>query len=151
MSGRSTTLLVMSDFSLQVPLPLDNDGFLRRACDACRREFKWRPSDDSEPMPADGYACPYCAERSGADSWFTDAQAEFVTRTAGAEVLGPMLDKYETQGFKVTKADPPTPLFEPNDMRRVVFECHPKEPIKVLDEWNEPVHCLICGEVSTSP
>jgi hypothetical protein len=31
-------------------------------------------------------------------------------------------------------------------MRRVDFLCHPAEPVKVLDDWGRPVHCLICGE-----
>ena len=37
------------------------------------------------------------------------------------------------------------PLTEADDMRRVDFLCHPTEPLKVLDDWVEQVHCLICG------
>jgi hypothetical protein len=33
-----------------------------------------------------------------------------------------------------------------NDMRRFDFTCHPTEPVKVLDDRNGPLHCLICGE-----
>ena len=32
------------------------------------------------------------------------------------------------------------------DMARVDFECHPTEPVKVLDDWDKPVSCLICGQ-----
>jgi hypothetical protein len=31
-------------------------------------------------------------------------------------------------------------------MTRVDFECHPTEPVKVLDDWDNPVHCRICGQ-----
>ncbi|MCY3733741.1 MAG: hypothetical protein OXG42_05625, partial [Chloroflexi bacterium] len=41
-----------------------------------------------------------------------------------------------------------TPVFEPNDMRRVDFSCHPAEPVKVDEAWAGPVHCLCCGEVA---
>ena len=37
------------------------------------------------------------------------------------------------------------PLIEVNDMRRVDFSCHPSEPVKVLADWSQAVHCLICG------
>jgi hypothetical protein len=40
----------------------------------------------------------------------------------------------------------PAPLQEGEDMRRVEFSCHPAEPVKVLDHWDEPVHCLLCGK-----
>ncbi|MGE3077280.1 MAG: hypothetical protein AB7O30_21875 [Dehalococcoidia bacterium] len=39
------------------------------------------------------------------------------------------------------------PVFEPLDMRRVDFDCHPDEPVKVLENWEDPVFCLCCGTV----
>jgi hypothetical protein len=137
----------MSETHVTVSIPLDDDGFLRRSCPSCKRELKWLPSENSEPVPAGGYACPYCGERAGPDGWFTEAQSEFVVGTAGDELLGPILDRFaSTPGFKVTREGPPAPLSEPNDMRRVDFDCHPKEPVKVLDDWTGPVRCLICGQ-----
>ena len=39
----------MSDeVQLSVALPLDSDGFLRRECPTCEREFKWLPLPDTE-------------------------------------------------------------------------------------------------------
>lgn len=38
------------------------------------------------------------------------------------------------------------PLVEEDDMRRVDFSCHPAEPVKVLDDWDGAVHCLMCGQ-----
>ena len=31
----------MNEIRLSVPFPLDSEGFLRRECPSCRREFKW--------------------------------------------------------------------------------------------------------------
>ena len=42
--------------------------------------------------------------------------------------------------------DEPEPLTEVDDMTRVDFSCHPTEPIKVLDDWDKSVFCLICGQ-----
>jgi hypothetical protein len=41
--------------------------------------------------------------------------------------------------------EPPSALHKPSDMTIVVSPCHPWEPIKVADEWTDPVHCLACG------
>ncbi len=37
----------MSDdeVSFRMTIPLDSDGFLRRECPTCEREFKWQPSE----------------------------------------------------------------------------------------------------------
>jgi hypothetical protein len=64
----------MSDeVQLSMSLPLDGDGFLRRECATCEREFKWLPSPDqleegngesraaaTDAQPPDAYYCPYC-------------------------------------------------------------------------------------------
>jgi hypothetical protein len=154
----------MSDFELSFSIPLDADGFLRRECPHCEREFKWRPNEDdaNDPvlMPAEGYACPYCADRAPADHWWTKAQLEHAERLAASEILGPELRKLERRSdpdslisFEVTVDVPETPeplANDENDMRRVEFSCHPAEPIKVLEDWQGVVHCLICADPAAS-
>lgn len=144
-------------------LPLDEDGFVRRECPTCEREFKWHHAEEGEassPVPDGGYYCPYCVIQAGPDQWFTKPQIKLAEQTVAHEFVGPELDKV-LGGFnkrsgrgggleiKMTRSsgpEKPTPLDdEPNDMRRVVFECHPEEPVKVLEDWTRPVHCLICG------
>lgn len=151
----------MSDFEMSFSIPLDADGFLRRECPKCEREFKWRPSEgDGVPIPALGYACPYCAVRSPPDHWWTKTQLEYAERLAASEILGPELreleHKYDPESmisFDVSVSVPETPeplADEENDMRRIDFACHPGEPIKVLEDWRCPVHCLICAAAETS-
>lgn len=156
----------MSDdeVTLGMSVPLDSDGFLRRECPTCEREFKWLPStsdeDEAAPPPDGGYFCPYCAIQAPDSSWFTKAQIELATNTVATEVVGPMMKDFgrdlqrDSGGFLnvTTSYDAPDemePLTEDDDMKRVDFGCHPDEPVKVLDGWDRPVHCLMCGEVTS--
>jgi hypothetical protein len=135
----------VTDRELSISLPLDADGFLRRECPECERECKWLYSDDSEPAPSDGYACPYCAKRATPDRWWTPAQADFAAKSAGNAVLGEMFDQFQRSDFDVSKTPRPTLPSEVDDMRRVDFSCHPGEPVKVREDWDRPVHCIVCA------
>ncbi|MFA4929100.1 MAG: hypothetical protein WC558_11325 [Patulibacter sp.] len=138
----------------QMRLPLDN-GFLRRECPTCEREFKWLSSKgDAVQAPSEGYACPYCNVRASSDHWWTQSQLDHARQVAMNEILHPELKKLEQHSqsrsfsLDITISDPQplSALNEPSDMRRVNFSCHPGEPVKVLDSWSGPVHCLICGQ-----
>ncbi len=159
----------MSDeVQLSVSLPLDGDGFLRRACPTCEREFKWVSSEaaevESSPVSEGGYYCPYCAIQAPENAWWTVAQLEIVDSVATQDIVGPEFKKFERSlrdisrqsgGFVSAslKTDIPPeadPLVETDDMRRVDFECHPTKPVKVLDDWARAVHCLICGTAASA-
>ncbi len=147
-----------------MPIPLDSDGFLRRECPTCEREFKWLPAsgedEGSETSANGGYFCPYCGVQSPASAWLTQAQVTLAQNIVATEVVGPMLRKF-TDSIKRVGRDPSgiisvdarydqpdkaDPLTETDDMTRVDFACHPSEPLKILDDWRKPVRCLICGE-----
>lgn len=140
----------MSDdkLSFGMTIPLDSDGFLRRECPACERDFKWRPSETEaeehvEPDDA-GYFCPYCGVQAPTDAWLTQAQLALAQSIVAREVIGPMVSKlgaYQAPG----KLDA---LTEVDDMTLIVFQCHPPEPLKVLEDWRRAVRCLICGKPS---
>jgi hypothetical protein len=149
----------MSDdeFQTSISVPLDSDGFLRRECPTCEREFKWLPSETDEGATPDpsGYYCPYCAVQAN-EGWLTKSQVEAARATVIRDVVGPMLDEMgksiESSSssllrFEVKRDPDPEPpeLTDDDDMRRVDFPCHPTEPLKVLDDWTGQVNCLICG------
>jgi hypothetical protein len=145
-------------------IPVDSDGFLRRECPTCEREFKWLPtSGDDEGAAAavsdSGFFCPYCGVEAPAGGWFTQAQIALARQITETEVVEPMLRKFAddiarsfrsagmtTRSAPSRQADEPQPLTEADDMTRVDFTCHPSEPVKILDDWRKPVHCLICGK-----
>lgn len=152
------------DVTLGVSVPLDSDGFLRRECPTCEREFKWLANVDDETesteTPDGGYFCPYCAIQAPPDAWFTKAQLELAENAVAREVVGPMLDDLtrglnrigrQSGGMFGVKAsyDAPhemDPLTDTDDLRRVDFACHPTEPVRVIDEWDGQAHCLVCGQ-----
>jgi hypothetical protein len=158
----------MSDeeFTLGMSIPLDADGFLRRECPTCEREFKWMPNADDEnddgPVLDGGYFCPYCCVQAPTTEWLTQAQAALARNIVEKEVVGPLLKDFGKEidgigkgsggliGVSVDYDEPDEldPLTETDDMKRVDFECHPLEPVKILDAWNDSVACLICGATS---
>ncbi len=83
--------------TLTMTIPVDSDGFLRRECPTCEREFKWLPAsedDDAAGMPDGGYFCPYCGVQAPDDAWFTEAQLALARSITEAEVVEPMLNKF---------------------------------------------------------
>src|SRR5438128_2412969 len=88
----------MSDeVELSMSVPLDEDGFLRRECPTCEREFKWRTATDDEettPEPEGGYHCPYCAVQAPSGSWWTKDQLEAAKAAAFDKVLKPRLQQF---------------------------------------------------------
>lgn len=147
--------------STSVNLPLDN-GYLRRECPDCGREFKWhhgptegRPGDAVDP---DVYFCPYCGKSAPHDHWWTTSQLEYIQQfgliEAAREVDEGFRDlerksRNSLIQFKRGRTETPEPpelMHEPNDMMIVMPPCHPWEPVKIIEDWKEPLHCLICGK-----
>jgi hypothetical protein len=154
----------MGDVQIPMSVPLDSDGFMRRECPTCERELKWRPTPEGEeglPVPEGGYFCPYCAVQAPTGSWWTKAQLDAVQAKIHNEVVKPMLDDFgksleraSSPHVRITskstdRAEEPQ-LSESDDMQRVDFSCHPEEPVKVLDGWDQPVHCMICGQPASA-
>lgn len=149
------------DIDLEVSIPLDDDGFLRRECPHCEREFKWLSGSEADSFPPGGYCCPYCGDRAEDDQWFTRGQLRVIEASVEENVLAPRLREMQDSlrsladssggllGFEVDvgQQEPSRPrrLTEPNDMVRVDFQCHPDEPVKIEEGWLDPVLCLVCG------
>lgn len=154
----------------QISVPLDGEGFLRRECPTCEREFKWLPSPNEVQRSADAtesigspeaYYCPYCGIRAPTGSWWTKAQVAASHALVDRSVVQPGLDDLErelkklnrTSGgllqmrvdMKRVRPEPAPDLIEANDMRRIDFVCHPSEPVKIAEDWAADVYCLICG------
>lgn len=155
------------DVTLEMSMPLDSEGFLRRECPTCEREFKWLPTPEGDetaaPVADGGYFCPYCGVQAQANAWLTKAQVELAENVVATRVVGPMLENFGKDLRNIGRgsggmlraevhSDRPNaidPLTEVDEMTRVDFECHSTEPVKVLDNWDKPVRCLICGRPQT--
>lgn len=147
---------------VSVSMPLDNDGFLRRECPTCQRQFKWHSgpaSESAEGQPSPSlYYCPLCGQASALDRWNTSDQNEYAQGVAMAaamreldEQLGAAFKGMSSKNVKVTKTghldqpDVPDALTEPDDMVIVVSPCHDWEPVKVPEDATSPLYCLVCG------
>jgi hypothetical protein len=142
---------------IEVSLPLD-EGYLRRECPTCERQFKWHhgPVDEAEHDGQEHheYFCPYCGRGAGPDEWHTGEQVEFYLSAAAGpaiqEVSDALADAFRGSNKMTYKPgsidhDHPAALHEPADMVIVEPPCHPKEPLKIDEHWTEAVHCLLCG------
>ncbi len=95
----------MSDIEKKISLPLDEDGYFRRECPLCHKEFKillsqeeltelaqeginsymleqQQETDDSLEEEEDScnteYFCPYCEQKASNDNWWTQEQIAYV-------------------------------------------------------------------------
>lgn len=137
-----------------IQMPLDRDGYLRRACPSCQREFKWLPQDNGLPVPPEGYHCPYCGRVANQDDWWTRPQLAYarahavnlVTDEVNNALRGFTQQAAPLQVTVTTAPKQPIPtLTESDDMTIVTKECHPSEPVKVNTQWEGPLRCLYCG------
>lgn len=151
----------MDHIEIPMTLPLDTDGFLRRECPNCERQFKWHhgpaneEAEQHDEPPA--YHCPLCGEPAGHDAWWTQEQLGYAeglalpaTMQAISDELGKAFKKAESDFIRVTPGrveapDAPMPLTEPDDMAIVTSPCHAYEPVKVPNDHTVPLHCLVCG------
>ena len=155
----------MSEIELSVSFPLDKQGFLRRACHVCGREFKWLSTEEDASSPApEQYFCPYCGSSASHDEWFTLEQRAYINTAVLDEVVGPAVDELGeslrqlsrssgglievTASFEPSERRQAPPVYEPDDMKRVTFICHPNEPVKIEEAWSGRVHCRCCGRFS---
>jgi hypothetical protein len=150
------------EIEIPITLTLDNDGFLRRECPQCMREFKWHhgPANEEAEQHHDPttYYCPFCGQPAGQDSWWTQQQLVYVEamqEAAGLWVMDEGLDDLfkgmSSKHFKVRRTghldipEEPSPPLEPDDMTAVISPCHPYEPVKVPEDMAGPFYCLVCG------
>lgn len=152
---------------MEIPLtlPLDDDGFLRRECSQCGRQFKLHPGPASAEAegrsdPAELH-CPICGQPGTSDSWFTQDQIDYVQAQAMAAATDRMNEATKDlfKSFSGNRSligvthsggfdgpDAPAPVVEPNDMVIVSSPCHGYEPIKVPESRPEQLHCVVCGQ-----
>lgn len=147
---------------IEVQLPLDSDGFLRRECPHCVEQFKWHhgPANEQAESAADppAYHCPLCGQPAGPDSWYTQTQLEYMDEAAAPAIaqfmddaIGKVFKGASTKHVKFERTghldvpDHPVPLTEPDDMVIVASPCHGYEPVKVPADHTGPLYCLICG------
>lgn len=132
-------------------IPLDADGYLRRECPHCEREFKRiaAKSPSSKDSAHCWLFCPYCGLQAQANRWLTKPQARFtknlVARHAEQRKSHVGFKSLNVLAFRSQSNVAHVGLIEPNDMRIVNMQCHRRESIKISEEWIGTVRCPQCG------
>ena len=138
-------------------IPLDADGYLRRECPNCERDFKRAVRKVSEAEPSRhsprGPYCPYCGLQSPSNSWLTKAQVEYTKRML-AELVARERTRKGIMGLLPFPFQGPSrltngELSETNDMKVVRPLCHAESAIKVSELWIGDLHCTVCGVRTT--
>lgn len=89
----------MSDIEKLLAFPLDEDGFFRRECPLCIKEFKVivtkeeltdlsqkgidsfmleQEEESDKDFSETEFFCPYCGQRSSIESWWTQEQLAYI-------------------------------------------------------------------------
>jgi hypothetical protein len=104
---------MMSEEEISVLLPLDEDGFFRRECPLCMREFKIylqkeeltevaeqgidtfmavedeiNTSEDGGISSESDFTCPYCGQQAKKEDWWTNKQLEYMQLIAHNYIAG---------------------------------------------------------------
>jgi uncharacterized Zn-finger protein len=155
----------MSTVTINISLPTDNEGFLRRECPYCKRQFKLIIQSTDEEVSGDSGSegdekdiyCPYCGQSADRNSFWTEEQVRFMRETATQKVVAPMVDEFGDKlekmsrktdfiKFKAERTQTKRPVIspEPDDMIRMRPPCC-GEDVKIEEDWEGPIHCVICG------
>lgn len=142
----------------ELKISLDSEGFVRRECPKCEREFKIQTLEKDFLRPpvknSDQVTCPYCKHRSNIDQWWTKAQVDYISEMQSFFLLNSIVPKtslkMKSTSFvkvKVEVIEQKEPVMKPeyDDMKRLSVGCCERD-IKVLDEWSGEVFCPDCSK-----
>lgn len=111
---------------MNLSFPLDDDGFFRRECPFCRKEFKIllekdelvdlaqegidafmvEPKEKATDLDESGrseieFICPYCRQRASSDSWWTQEQLAYIGIVA-KNIIARMVNEHLIRPLKRT-------------------------------------------------
>jgi len=136
----------MSEIVQNVKFPLDDDGFFRRECPLCGKEFKvlfkkeeladltYIDSDSymldtqetseladlNEYLKAE-YFCPYCSQKSAVDKYWTQEQVAYINvflENIMAQIINKNLINPMKKSFGKAKSEPISIQFTGNELNQ---------------------------------
>ena len=133
----------MSEIVKSIQIPLDEEGYLRRGCPFCMKEFKILPEkeelDNSTPKNVDNYMieeeeydkedesseneffCPYCGQRAPEGHWWTQEQLDHIntiTQNIMADLINDNLINPLKRNFRGSSSDMISMNFEGNEIEQ---------------------------------
>lgn len=147
----------MTNVIKEASFPTDEDGFFRRECPYCKRQFKIYKDDYELLQNESDYYCPYCGQAADVDKWWTQEQVDYIeqiaTNFAIEEInkgfILPMKKKFsgsEIIKFEGKELEKNTEIIQPegNDLKLYHLKCCEKN-IKIEEDWEKEVYCYFCG------
>lgn len=138
-------------------ISLDSEGFVRRECPKCEREFKLQTLEkdfQTPPVKNSGeVTCPYCKHRSSADQWWSKNQVKYINDMQSFfafNFITPKALKIKSTPFvtvktTITQTEEPIMPSEIDDMKRISITCCERD-IKILENWNGDIVCPDCSK-----
>ena len=136
----------MSEIKINISLPLDDDGFFRRQCPFCCREFKVllekEELDDFVLKGIDSFmieqqekdvdsgmneysetefTCPYCEQCAPHDSWWTQEQHDYIrvyVENIAAKIINEKLIRPLKREFSGSRSGPISINFKGEEMKQ---------------------------------
>jgi len=134
----------MSEIKVNLPFPLDEDGFFRRECPFCHKEFKvLLEKEELTDLAQEGidsfmlekketnltesesseteFVCPYCGQRAPSDSWWTQEQLAYVRVVAKnimAKIVNEKLIRPLKRAFRRSSSDMVSIQFEGKEIEQ---------------------------------
>ena len=147
----------MSDISISVSIPLDDDGFIEMECDYCKNRFMLHQSVYSDESNLH-FFCPICGLPNDTNTFYCPEVLEALHQKAinymNNEIqrqLGPSIRKLNKSGLikmslKTPKQEPEKELYTPAN-EYVLFHQHCcGVDVKTLDlDVQIGLYCPICG------
>ena len=142
---------------MDISIPTDDDGFLKRECPDCLKIFKWieRADQNGKAVLYGERHCPLCSHRGSAEVWFTQDQKDFIKSVVASNAISMALKGFgssirnqpgvEFHSNDSLHMDRPTVPHETNDMQIIEVTCHPEYPFKIPEDHTENVFCIICS------
>lgn len=163
------------DEGLEVELPQDPSGFVRRQCPGCHRVFKTRPSpfdsrilqrrlaslfpfenadEGFEPVPH--WTCLYCGHRAEADEWLAREHAEYLESLARGWANHVRYEQLAHISRTLSQNPRPTFIAVAPEALPVAPGADPEdlrtipmvccgEDIRAQWDWDGPLFCPRCG------
>ena len=147
----------MSDISISISMPLDEDGFLEMECDYCRNRFMLHESVYSDEKNL-YFFCPICGLPNSINTFYCSEIIEAAERKGMnymydqiQKQLGPTIKRFNRIGFgkmtlNIPKHEPEKELYAPSCEYILIHQQCCGIDIKATQlDANIGTYCPICG------
>ena len=149
----------MNDIKINIPVPLDEDGFLEMECDYCKNRFML-PVNVYEDDKNINFFCPICGLANRINTFFVPEVLELAQQKALNYALAELEQEFSKSFKQINKSGfikmsmkkphkvPERELYEPTAVYVRCFESCCNLELKVNNFDKETgIYCPVCGRI----